>query len=299
MIQRSQGRELLKSYLLGVASAAEREAVEDEYLADRRSVRRLLRAEDELIEDYARGALTPRERALFEKNFLCTAERRRRLAGVQELQESLASVAGETPPPPQADQPHPGERPSPDYRQEPFDVLLAWLDPAPELAAEKYNNIHHRLVRIFASRGHVDAETLADETIDRVVRSVPQIKESYVGDPAHYFYGVARLIYLEHQKRAASAPGLREAIVAQAEPEGEGEQAHACLDQCLGRLSADERDLLLSYYDFEGRDKIANRKILAERLGIGQEALLLRMHRMRVRLRGCVTSCLERAKDVN
>ena len=91
--QRSQGRELLKSYLLGVASAGEREAVEDEYLSDKRSAKRLLRAEDDLIEDYVRGALTRHERALFEKNFLCTAERRRRRRTPSAPERSRASGA--------------------------------------------------------------------------------------------------------------------------------------------------------------------------------------------------------------
>jgi DNA-directed RNA polymerase specialized sigma24 family protein len=302
MIHRSQGRELLKSYLLGVASADEREAVEDEYLADHRSIKRLLRAEDDLIEDYARGALTAAERALFEKNFLRTAERRKRLAGVQELKQALSSVAGVSSATPQRDKasaPRTVGRPAPDYRQQPFHRLLAWLDPAPERAAEKYKNIHHRLVKLFASRGHVDAETLADETIDRVVRKVPELKDFRDVNPETYFYGVARMITLEHRKRGAAAPSLREAVIASAEPEGEGERAHECLDKCLSHLSADERDLFLSYYRFEGRNKAANRRHLAESLGISQNALRLRAHRMRVSMRNCVTSCLEQAKDAN
>src|SRR5258708_7517977 len=85
--------------------------------------------------------------------------------------------------------------------QEPFDALLAWLDLDRERAGKKYETIRAGLIRIFVAKGFNDAEDLADEAITRVVRRLPEIKDSYVGEPARYFHGVARNITLEASRR--------------------------------------------------------------------------------------------------
>ena len=82
--------------------------------------------------------------------------------------------------------------------RETFESLLEWLDPDRVRAGRKYGDIRLRLVKIFMWRGCHDAEDLADETIDRVASKVSAIKESYSGDPAWYFYGVARKVLMEN-----------------------------------------------------------------------------------------------------
>ena len=52
--------------------------------------------------------------------------------------------------------------------QEAFDALLKWLDSDREQAAMKYEEIRKRLIKIFTGRDCVEAEDLADETINRV-----------------------------------------------------------------------------------------------------------------------------------
>src|ERR1041384_1653152 len=83
-----------------------------------------------------------------------------------------------------------------------FARLLSWLNSDPEQAARKYESIRHRLVEIFSSRQFVDAEHLADDTIDRVIKKVPQIEDGWEGDPRYFFIAVAKKIILE-----ASKPG--------------------------------------------------------------------------------------------
>ena len=78
-----------------------------------------------------------------------------------------------------------------DLTQENFDQLLAWLDPNREQAGRRYEDIRRKLVKIFVSRGCIIAEELADETINRVAMKVHEIVDTYTGDPALYFYGVA------------------------------------------------------------------------------------------------------------
>jgi DNA-directed RNA polymerase specialized sigma24 family protein len=72
-----------------------------------------------------------------------------------------------------------------------------------------------------------------------------------------------------------------------------------CFDKCLEGLSSERRFLIVEYYQQERRDKIDRRQKLAERLGIPQNALRIRAHRIRVALENCITECLEAAAGRN
>jgi hypothetical protein len=85
--------------------------------------------------------------------------------------------------------------------QESFDRLLAWLAPNREQAGKKYEEVRSRLVRGFTSHGCPVPEDLADETINRVAKKLPEIEETYVGDPVRYFYRVAHYVHLEYLKK--------------------------------------------------------------------------------------------------
>src|SRR5215510_16166620 len=88
-----------------------------------------------------------------------------------------------------------------DLRQEDFDRLLDWLDTDRERAGLTYEKIRWRLVAILASRGCLTPEDLADETIDRVARRLPEIQATYVGDKAIYFLGVQNNVHHEYLRR--------------------------------------------------------------------------------------------------
>ena len=85
--------------------------------------------------------------------------------------------------------------------QDDFDCMLNWLDPDRTKAGEKYEQIRNGLIDIFNYKGCINPEELADEAIDRVARRVNEIKDSYVGDPFRYFYGVGKKISMEYLKR--------------------------------------------------------------------------------------------------
>jgi hypothetical protein len=78
-----------------------------------------------------------------------------------------------------------------------FDALLDWLDPDRDTAGRRYEAIRAGLVRMFVSKGISDAGHSADEAMDRVMKRLPEIRASYVGDPAKYFHGVARNLIRE------------------------------------------------------------------------------------------------------
>jgi RNA polymerase sigma factor (sigma-70 family) len=177
--------------------------------------------------------------------------------------------------------------------QENFEALLNWLDRNREIAGQKYEKIRQRLIRIFLGRGCFEAEALADETIIRVTRKVPQVVVDYVGEPALYFYGVANKIHYEwlrKQKKINSLP-LTET---QTEPESGTESGaeYECLEICLETLPADERGLIVEYYRDEKTAKIENRRELAEKSGISVSALQVKAFRIRARLKQCLQKCL-------
>ena len=170
--------------------------------------------------------------------------------------------------------------------QESFDALLGWLDPDPERAAMRYEEIRRRLIRFFTCRKCAAAEDLTDETMNRVARSV-QEGLKYVGETAPYFYGVAQNVYLEHIRKKPPAP-----LPPPPRSTEEVEREHACLEQCLGRLQPRSRELIREFYQEEKQAKIEHRKRLAERLGITPNALRIQAHRIRLVLLECVRQCL-------
>lgn len=175
--------------------------------------------------------------------------------------------------------------------QEAFDALLDWLDSDREQAGIKYEEIRKRLIKIFTGRGCVDAEDLADETINRVTKRLSEIREEFKGDPARYFFGVANMVYKEYMRRKPPQTSPF--------PPTDSHQAEIefrCLEHCIERLSEDNRYLLLTYYGVEGGSKVDERRKLADELEIAPNALRIRAYRIRLGLQECVEKCIARAQ---
>jgi DNA-directed RNA polymerase specialized sigma24 family protein len=174
--------------------------------------------------------------------------------------------------------------------KESFDALLAWLDPDRELAAQQYEAIRKRLIKIFACRGCSGSEDLADETINRVTNKLSHIGDSFIGERSRYFYGVANKVYMEYLRKKPLPP-----TPPPTDDTDEKEQEYDCLERCMQGLTADNRKLVLEYYQEEKQAKIDHRKRLAEHLGIALNALRIRAHRIRTSLQECVRNCVQAA----
>lgn len=174
--------------------------------------------------------------------------------------------------------------------QSDFDLLLDWLDNDREKAAQQYEKIRQRLIQIFCGRGCYEAEELADITFDRVTTKLPSIIETYTGKPALYFYGTANNVYHEwiRQQTGQKQVEFEDAVKENIEPNAELE----CLEKCLEKLSAGQRQLVIGYYRENKSFKIKNRKQLAESLGISKGTLQIRIYRIRQGLRECINECL-------
>jgi DNA-directed RNA polymerase specialized sigma24 family protein len=174
--------------------------------------------------------------------------------------------------------------------QESFDALLRWLDPDREQAAMKYEDIRSRLIKIFTGRASADAEDLADETINRVTSKLHEV-ENFTGDPRRYFYGVANKVYLEYLRRKLPQPPPSPIV-----DSDQVELEYQCLEHCIKSLTEQNRELLLAYYGGDGRAKIDQRRLLAEKLGIAPNALRLRAFRIRQMLLDCVEKCIKHSQ---
>jgi DNA-directed RNA polymerase specialized sigma24 family protein len=172
---------------------------------------------------------------------------------------------------------------------EPFDELLDWLDTDREAAGKKYETIRTGLIRIFVSQGLSDAESYADETIDRVTKRLPEIRPTYVGDPVAYFRGVARYVLREAiRKKEVAVEILPDPVI---EPTKSSDMAD-CLRQCLEQLSQDKRELMLDYHVHEGQAKVKLHMEMAGELSISKGALRTRVHHLRSYLEECVLKCV-------
>lgn len=179
----------------------------------------------------------------------------------------------------------PPKREPEDLSKEQFDQLLNWLDRNRELAGQRYELIRKRLVKIFVCNGSKDPEGLADQTINRVARKVPEIAGNYVGDPAHYFCGVAANIFRESLRRDR-IPAVQHPIPQP--PDERYEHAYIRLETCMEELTAQERRLVVTYYEHDRHAKIDHRRRLAEEMGMSVNALRIRACRIRANLMKCV-----------
>jgi DNA-directed RNA polymerase specialized sigma24 family protein len=176
--------------------------------------------------------------------------------------------------------------------QEAFDRLLAWLHPDRNLAGEKYEIIRGGLTQFFERRGCLEPADLADKTIDRVIKKLPEIYDQYTGEQAKYFYGVAHRIYQEYLRRPQivhSATEPDDSIILERKDE--------CRQQCLAKLSDEDRLLITQYYLKEKQEKIEHRRKLAIQHNLTSNALTVRAFRIRSALNRCLEECLQLLSD--
>ena len=173
-----------------------------------------------------------------------------------------------------------------------FKTMLGWLDSDSERAGEKYESIRSRLIKIFYARGCHLAEELADETIDRVAGKIDDLVKSYKGDPALYFYGVAKKIFLEFSRQ--SQPKELPAILTQKETDDQySDVYYDCLEKCLQTLSAEQREFIFDYYNGDKQEKINRRREMMRTMKVTSEVLYIRAFRLRKQLQKCILSCAE------
>jgi DNA-directed RNA polymerase specialized sigma24 family protein len=184
--------------------------------------------------------------------------------------------------------------------------LLEWLDDGSDSQGEAYLEMRQRLVSYFDRRNRPSPDELADETLNRVARTLEESRTIGIRPPARYCYVVARFVLLEDLRRREHShsrlgdpPGQATApapdVTTEEPDDGAGlrEQRLECLERCLAGLKPEHRELIIEYYRDTRREKIERRRELAARLGITMNALAVRACRIRDILEACVASCCQ------
>jgi DNA-directed RNA polymerase specialized sigma24 family protein len=177
-----------------------------------------------------------------------------------------------------------------------WEALLSRLGDGAESAGAEYEQLRRRLVRFFEWSQSSTPEDLADIVINRVAGKLE------AGEPVTnvhaYAMGVARFVLKESRvgPRLSPLDDAPPSIVAARppSPEDDAEQRAACLDRCLSRMPDANRELVLRYYEGEGRSRIDIRRDLAAKLEVTDRALRLRLYRLRESLQECIHTCLAR-----
>ena len=179
--------------------------------------------------------------------------------------------------------------------EESFNRFLSWLSADRDAAGRKYEDIRRRLIVILECRACGQPEDVADEAINRFIRRLPELINTYSGDPFPYILVIARNVQHEKDKKQALPlpENLDEVPAEPIETDEVDERVHNCLDQCLSKFEPKSRNLLMDYYQNEKQSKIDFRKTLARQLGIAANALRLRVHRLRTNLETCLNNCLD------
>jgi DNA-directed RNA polymerase specialized sigma24 family protein len=179
--------------------------------------------------------------------------------------------------------------------------LLEWLDEGTDSHGERYLEMRRRLVSYFDRRNRPSPDDLADETFNRIGRTLEESGVIAITPPARYCYVVARFVLLEDfrgerrhvplDEGKAVASTLPVVRVSGREGSTIRDQRLECLDRCLNTLKPEQRDLAVEYYRHAKREKIERRRDMARRLGITLNALGIRAHRIRSALEVCVVAC--------
>jgi RNA polymerase sigma factor (sigma-70 family) len=184
-----------------------------------------------------------------------------------------------------------------------FDILLSHLGPDRESAARVYLELRRALFIFFATRGAANPDEMTDDTINRVARRLSEGERITTENPSSYFYGVARnvwresltsgkvLIPLSDDDPAAPSQATPYDLLLSAHERIEAEIKIECLEKCLAHLAPEDRELIVSYYQFSGGEKIENRKRLSAHLGLSGNTLRQKVARLRSRLAECVIIC--------
>ena len=170
-----------------------------------------------------------------------------------------------------------------------FERLLRTLHPDRRRAAEEYEKLRLKITKLLEWRGCLTPEEFADRVFDRLAQRLDS------GEQVEWIYsyccGIARMLIMESQRRDERQAAAHEHFVSLsngASSEEEAEIPMEVFEQCLERLPEQSRELVMAYYQYGKDAKIDTRKKLAGHLAMPLNALRLRVHRIRERLRKCV-----------
>lgn len=180
-----------------------------------------------------------------------------------------------------------------DLNQESFDRLLTWLHTDRDEAGSRYVKIRSDLVKRFTSHHCAQPERLADITLDRVARKLPEIMDTYIGEREPYFHRVAYFVLMEARPKRDEVEFDENLPVTEPADDHNVEADFACLEKCIKTLSRKDEELIRGYYHGEKGAKIRQRKELAIKFNVKLPVLRVLALRIRQKLERCMIDCLQ------
>jgi hypothetical protein len=183
-----------------------------------------------------------------------------------------------------------------------FQALLAWLHPDPSQSGAAYAKIHKRLRLFF--EGWRDAarhaEELADAAIDRAIRKLAEDPHLTSREPYGYIRTIAGYILKEYRSQTKSLALTIDPPDLRSSTEDEGLEPLRCLNLCLGRLSRDDYELVMSYYadDSAGQTAKLRQEVLPRKLAKSYGAIRVQVLRIRRGMEDCIQNCLTGTQTV-
>jgi len=176
-----------------------------------------------------------------------------------------------------------------DFGQNVFDKLFKLLEPDAPSIEEGFRQCRFKLIKFFVYRYCEDPESLADETVGRLLKNVHAGRELLPDNPYRYVYAIAMNVFRENVRAKKKGEVLDDI-----EQVGElpvPEEADDCLRQCMEQIPAEKRELLERYYLDEG-----SREAILQEQGLTLNALRLKVHRIKNGLWRCWEDCRKRSR---
>ncbi len=183
--------------------------------------------------------------------------------------------------------------------KENFDRLLDWLSDDRGEAGVRFEKIRDGLIRFFRIKGCHEPETLADETMNRVIRRINGLDLTTNARPATIFYGFASNVFLEYcrsEKKRTLQLSEEFEVESPTVPVATTDVAVECLRECLSNLNNLDGDLIIEYYSQERQSKINMRRQLAVQYDMTIGTLHTRIHRIKRILRPCLEECTRKER---
>jgi DNA-directed RNA polymerase specialized sigma24 family protein len=183
--------------------------------------------------------------------------------------------------------------------KENFDKLLDWLSHDRDEAGLRFEQIRDGLIRYFRLKGCHEPETLADESMNRVIKRIDTLDLMTGASSTSLFYGFANKVFLEYfrsdKKRTVQ---LSEAFehISIGSAHIATNVAVDCLRECLNDLNILDGKLIVEYYSEEKQAKFELRRQLAMKKEMAMGALHTKIHRIKGILRPCVENCMNKKR---
>lgn len=182
----------------------------------------------------------------------------------------------------------------PSFDEPVFVRLFQLLEPEEQTTEARYQKCRLKLLKFYSWRKWNDPQTLADETISRLLKNVRDGQKISAGNPYSYVYAIANHVWQEYVRAKTKGELI---INLEDLPEiADSKKIDDCQFECLKQLSDAKRELLERYYlDDEEREDIAQHHSLS------LNALRLQIFHIKQDLRQCSDDCRKAAaaREIN